>query len=249
MKKKILGLIPSRLMSIRLPMKALLPISGIPLIIHTYKRSKLSNCFDDLIICCDDKRILNIAKKYKAKCMLTSPHHNNGTERICEAYLKLKKKYDLIIDIQGDEPLISPYHIKKVVNFHINNFDSDIVLPLLKISSPNNSNIIKVVTDIKKNVIYMSRNIIPFEFKKKVKYFKKHLSIVSFKPNSLINFSKNKKTPLEEIEDIELLRAVELGMKIKTLDLVGDSFSVDVLNDYENAKIQMSKDKFLKKYE
>ena len=103
---KILGLIPSRMGSQRLPEKALLPISGLPLVIHTYKRANLSKLLDKIIICTDSKKIYDTAKKNKSKAVLTSTHHQNGTERIAEAYLKQKDKYDLVVDIQGDEPLI-----------------------------------------------------------------------------------------------------------------------------------------------
>ena len=104
MKKNILGLIPTRLNSTRLPQKALLEINNIPLIIHTYKRAKMSKKLDDVMICCYHKKIYQVAKKFGAKCILTSEHHSNGTERIYEAYKKIGKKYDLIVDIQGDEP-------------------------------------------------------------------------------------------------------------------------------------------------
>ena len=120
-KMKTVGLIPSRLNSSRLPQKPLLEIEGMPLVIHTYRRAKLSKKLNDVFICCDDDRILKIAKKFNARAILTSPHHTNGTERICEAFVKNKKKYDLILDIQGDEPLISPYHIDKVIDFHKKN--------------------------------------------------------------------------------------------------------------------------------
>ncbi len=83
---KVIGLIPTRLNSLRLPQKALLPINNIPLIIHTYRRAKLSKLLDDVVICCDDIKILDIAKKFKAKVMITSKNHQNGTERIFEAY-------------------------------------------------------------------------------------------------------------------------------------------------------------------
>ncbi len=106
--KKSIGLIPTRIGSTRLPSKPLLEINSIPLVIHTYKRAKLSKKLDDVIICCDDLKILKIAKKFKAKCLLTSKHHSNGTERITEVAHKLKDKYDFIVDIQGDEPFISP---------------------------------------------------------------------------------------------------------------------------------------------
>ena len=212
-KKKVLGLIPSRLGSKRLFQKALLPINNLPLVIHTYRRSKLSKLLNDVIICCDDKKIMEVAKKFNAKAILTSKKNQNGTERIYEAYQKLKKKYDYIVDIQGDEPLLSPKHIDRVVNYHFKNPKYEIVLPTLKIKSLINQNLIKVITDLKNNVLYLSRAQIPFEFKNSSKYIFKHLSIISFKPNSLKKFASSKKTPLEKIEDIELLRALEIGIK------------------------------------
>ena len=245
---RVLGLIPTRLGSTRLPSKPLLEINGIPLIIHTYKRAMLSKKFDDIIICCDDKKILDVAKKFKAKCVLTSKHHNNGTERITGVLLKQKNSYDLIVDIQGDEPLISPDHIDKVIDFHKKNFSADIILPTLRIKLADNQNLIKVVTDKNNNVLYLSRAKIPLEFKKKNSFYKKHLSIISFKKNALIKYSSAKKSNLEKIEDIELLRALEIGLKIKTLNLVGDSFSVDVMEDFIKAKEKFKTDKILKKY-
>ena len=247
-KKNVLGLIPTRLNSSRLPQKALLEINNIPLIIHTYKRAKMSKKLDDVIICCDHKKIYQVAKKFKAKCILTSEHHLNGTERIYEAYKKNGKKYDLLIDIQGDEPLISPTHIDKVVNEHIKNIDADIILPTLLTKIKNNTNIVRVVNDINNFVLYFSRSNIPFEFKKNINFFNKHLSIISFTPLALKKFALHKQTPLEIIEDIELLRALEIGLKIKTVKLEGDSFSIDVVKDYFKAKKKMSKDKYFKFY-
>ena len=245
---KAIALIPTRLGSTRLPSKPLLEIQGIPMIVHVYKRAKLSKFLDDVIICCDDKKILNIAKKFNAKALLTSKKHTNGTERIYEAYRKLKKNYDLIIDIQGDEPLINPKHIDKVIEFHKKNFDIDIVLPHLKISYGDNSNIVKLITNLKNEVLYLSRARLPLEFKKKNQMFKKHLSVISFLPNALKKFNNYKKTPLESVEDVELLRALEIGMKIKTLELKGESFSIDVVNDYKKALIKFKFDKILNKY-
>lgn len=245
---KIIGLIPTRMNSTRLPHKSLLPINGVPMIVHVYKRSKLAKKLDDLIICCDDKKIISIAKKYNIKAMLTSKHHTNGTERIAEAYSKLKTKYDIVVDIQGDEPLISPYHIDQVIDYHIKNYKTDIILPSLKIKPVNSTNIVKVVKDKSNNVLYLSRANIPFEFKSNVKFLYKHLSIISFKNEALQKYSLKKKTYLEKIEDIELLRALEMGLKIKSINLRGDSFSVDVLEDYKKASEYMKNDKFFKLY-
>ena len=235
MKTKVLGLIPSRLGSTRLPQKPLLKINNIPMVIQTYNRSKNTKILDDLFICCDDKKIMSVAKKYKAKCLLTSIHHKNGTERIAEAYLRIKGKYDFVVDIQGDEPFISPKHIDQVVKFHQKNKNYDIILPVLKIKNINKPSLIKVLTNKKKEALYLSRAQIPYEYKSKNKYIFKHLSIISFKPDALLKFAKSKQTPLELIEDIELLRALEIGLKIRVIELKGDSFSIDVMEDYKKA--------------
>jgi 3-deoxy-manno-octulosonate cytidylyltransferase (CMP-KDO synthetase) len=247
-KIKVIGLIPSRLKSKRLPFKPLLPINDIPLIIHTYKRAKMSKLLDDVIICCDDKKILNIARKFNAKSILTSTYHSNGTERIFEAYYKIKKKYDFIINIYGDEPLISPAHIDQVINYHFKNLDADIILPYFNIKNVGNSNIVKLVINNNKELMYLSRANIPFEFLSKTKFIKKHLSILSFKPSALEKFAKHPRTKLEIIEDIETLRALEIGLKVKTLKLKGDSFSIDVAEDYNKATLRMPSDRYFKFY-
>ena len=248
MKKKFLGLIPSRLGSKRLPAKALLPINGYPLIVHVYRRAKLSKKLSDVVVCCDDKKIFNIVRKFNGKAILTSKSCLNGTERIAEGYELINKKYDLILDIQGDEPLINPKQIDEVIDYHCKNKDADIILPSLKIKKISNENIIKIIKDKNKNVLYLSRATIPFNFKVANKFLQKHLSIISFKPKSLIRYKKSKPTYLEKIEGVELLRALEIGLKIKSPELKGDSFSIDVKEDYQKAKIKFEKDKFFKLY-
>ncbi len=247
-KVKVLGLIPTRLNSRRLPAKALLPINNIPLIIHVYRRAKLSKEISEVVICCDDLKIFKVAKKFGAKAIMTSKHHSNGTERICEGYKKLKKNFDFVVDIQGDEPLISPIHIDKVIKFHLKNPSAHIIIPNLKIPSSNNTNIVKIVSNRKNEILYISRANIPHEFRSKNKSIKKHLSIISFTPAALLKFAKSAKSDLEQIEDIELLRALDIGLKLKTIDLKGDSFSVDVFEDYTKAKSQMKQDKYFKLY-
>ena len=250
MRSKILALIPTRLNSKRLPAKALLPINGIPMIIHVYKRTLLSKKIDDAVICCDDKKIFDVAIKYGAKVMMTSKKHINGTERIAEAYKKLsrKQKYDLIVDVQGDEPFVSPKHIDQIITFHKKKRNTEIVLPNLKIKNTNNTNIVKLVTDRNDNVVYLSRANVPYQYKNQSLFSKKHLSIISFKPEALLSFSQSKPSHLEKIEGIELLRAIDIGLKITTINLKGDSFSVDIFEDYKKAKTQILKDKYFKFY-
>ena len=179
---------------------------------------------------------------------MTLKKHKNGTERIAEAYKIFKKKYDLIIDIQGDEPLIDPIQINKVIDFHLKNPKTDIVVPSLKIGQTENQNIVKIVKDKNKNVLYFSRSTIPFNFENKKYSLFKHLSIISFKPAALKKYVQSKQTYLEKIEGIELLRALEIGLNIKSPDFVGDSFSIDVKKDYAKAQIQFTKDKYFKFY-
>jgi len=245
---KVLGLIPTRLNSTRLPQKSLLEINKIPLIVHVYKRSLLAKKLDDVFVCCDDELIAKTLKKNKAKYKITSINHSNGTERIFEGYKLIDKKYDFIVDIQGDEPLLSPYHVDEVIEFHKKNLEYDIILPHIKIKYLNNPNIVKVLFNKKKEVIYLTRANVPFHFKDVPKFINKHLSIISFKPKALELFAKAKKSLYEKVEDIELLRAIDLGLKIKTFELKGDSFSIDVYDDYEKAKVKMLSDKFYKIY-
>ena len=113
------------------------------------------------------KKILDIAKKFNANAILTSKKHTNGTERIYEGYKKLKKNFDLIVDVQGDEPLINPRHIDQVIEFHKKNLKIDIILPHLKILSGDNTNIVKLITNLNNEILYLSRARLPLEFKKK----------------------------------------------------------------------------------
>ena len=106
----------------------------------------------------------------------------------------------------------------------------------------------QIVSNKKNEVLYISRANIPYEFKNKAKYLKKHLSIISFKPKALISYGRSKISEIEKIEDVELLRAIDIGLKIKTINLTGDSFSIDVFEDYSKAQIKIKKDKYFKLY-
>lgn len=242
----VMGFIPARLNSSRLPQKALLKIDGLPMIIHTLKRAKLSKKLNEVIVCTDSKLILELVNSYGGKAVLTSVNHRNGTERINEASKKFK--FDLCIDIQGDEPFVDPKHIDKVVEFHKKNINFDIVVPHLEFNSPESPNIVKITKDKYNKVINMSRSVIPYPFISKPKMYLKHLSIVSFKPKALKNFGKLGVSNLEKIESVELLRALENQFNVGTFKLIGDSFSIDIKEDFQKAKKQMKNDKIRKLY-
>ena len=245
---KAVGLIPSRLNSRRLPKKSIIKVEGLPLIIHTYRRAKLAKKLKEVFICCDSKEVMDLAKKYNAKAILTSKNHKCGTDRIYEAFFKTKMNYDHIIDIQGDETLIDPKNIDKVIEYHRKNNHADIILPNLVIKKINDLNAVKIIFNKKKEVIYLTRSNSPHPFRKKLDKIFKHLSVISFKPTALKKFSKNGRSKLEIIEDIELLRAIDIGLKIKTFSLTGESFSIDVPRNLKDFRKKIRFEKYYKIY-
>lgn len=245
MSNKIVGLIPCRLESKRLKKKSLLILDGLPLIVHTYRRSMLSQKLDEVYVCTDSNKIIKVLKKYGCKYLKTKRNFNNGTERIASVK-KFFKNVKFFIDIQGDEPLVSPDDIDDVINFHKSNEKFDIVVPCIETKKTYTKNIVKIIKS-NNRVIYMTRLDAPCEFFKKTKYYK-HLSVISFKPNALLNFSKLKKGQIETIESIELMRAIENNYQIGTFESKSDSFSIDIKNDYLKAKRRIKKDKFRKFY-
>lgn len=244
--KKII-LIPSRLKSTRLPFKALLNIEGLPLVIHTYKRASLSRLADEVYICTDSLKILKVCEKFNVKAILTRATHINGTERIFEAAQKLKlKKTDIIIDVQGDEPLINPFDIDIVIKYFIKN-KFEIVVPHIKFSKINKKNVVKLLIKENHKVLWMTRADCPNQFIKNY-IFNKHLSIIAFTFKSLVKYSKFKMSKYEKIESIELLRAIENGMHVGSNEIKSDSFSIDILDDYIKAKKYFKKDSIKLKY-
>ena len=229
-------LIPSRLNSTRLPGKALLDIGGLPMVVRVFKQAE--KCMDvaEVYVCTDNNDISKVVQSYGGKVIMTSSNHENGTTRIAEAKTFLPK-YDLYIDVQGDEPFINPAHITEVIRCH-EQYKPDIVLPVLSINETKNSDV-KVVTDISGRVLYLSRSSIPFHHHRKSEYLK-HLSIISFSPNAIDKYASLPMSSLESVEGVELLRAVENGMHIQTVKLVGDSFSIDTKVDYERALKRVS---------
>jgi len=235
-----IGLIPSRYKSSRFPGKPLELIKGIPMFVHVYHRAKLSK-LDKVFVCTDDKRIYNEAKKYNIDALMTSVEHNNGTERCYEASqsLNLKGK-DVILDIQGDEPLINPLLIDETLeNFDPN--ENDICFPFLKMEQINDLGSVKIVTNSSNQVIYMSRSDIPNAFRKSV-ILKKQIGLIAFSGNSLKIFSETKESYLENIEGIELLRTFDIGLKVETFETEFTSNAVDYPKDIEIVNSLMETD-------
>ena len=229
---QIVILIPSRLNSKRLPGKALLDIGGIPMVARVMLQATKCIDVDDVYVCTDNIEIADVVKSHGGKIIMTQSTHENGTTRIAEAK-KYIPNYDLYIDVQGDEPFINPEHISSVIKCYLE-YKPDIVLPLLPFEDSKISNV-KVVTDLNGRALYLSRSDIPYNYSSKC-FYNKHLSIIAFSPEALDRFASLPASPLEKIEGVELLRAIENGMYVQTTKLIGDSFSIDTPEDYELAQ-------------
>jgi len=243
---KTIGLIPCRLQSTRLPNKALLMIDGLPLIVHTLKRTQLAKSLDEVYVCTDAEEIATVVRSYGGNVMMTRSEHTNGTERIAEAAMSLEA--DLFVNVQGDEPLADPKHIDVVVAEHAKRPEWDIIVPSLPITHPENPHIVKIVHDVNYRIICMSRSVIPQPFSHRPTYFLKHLSVISYKPEALQKFASLKPSHLQVCESIELLRALENDIVVGTILLEGDSISVDIREDYSRVKILMMTDEIRKLY-
>ena len=244
-KNKIVGLIPCRLNSSRLPKKALLQIDGLPLIVHTFKRAKLSKKLDRVIVCTDSFEIKKIVENYGGEALLTSRNHQTGTDRIAEVAKKIDSK--IIIDIQGDFPMLDPKNIDKLITFHENN-SFDIVVPGSPLNEGHSKDIVKLIVNKFNKVLYFTRSSVPYAYYKKPKYYLKHMSIISFNRKSLIKFSKLKQSYYEKIEGVELLRALENNINVGSFLIKKDVFSVDIKKDYIKAISLMPLDPLRKKY-
>lgn len=243
----IIALIPSRLKSKRLNRKPLLVIDGLPIIIHTLKRVLLAKKVNKTIVCTDSKEIKEVVEMHGGEAILTSSKHRNGTERIAEVAKKFKKA-KLIIDVQGDEPLVDPKDIDNVIDFHKKNKIFDIVLPVKNTKNPDDKSLVKVAFSNKNKIIFFSRAKIPFDYKNQNILYYKDLSVISFKPKILQKFSKLKVGNLEKIENIELLRALENDISIGTFVAKASSFGVNVKQDLLRAIEEMPNNKIRKLY-
>ena len=240
---KTWGLIPGRLESSRLPKKALLKLHDLPMIVHVAKRSKLSKELDFVVVCTDSPEIASACFEHEINVCFTPSYCANGTERIYYAKRFLDIKTDeIIIDIQGDEPLLDPRSIDLVVKYSREAFSrgADIILPHVIGCPAGNKNVVKVVASGSR-VVYLTRADAPYGFNRD-SLLKKHLSTIGFTGRSLDSFAALLAPgELEDREGVELLRAIEGGLSIETFPIDADSFSVDVLEDFERADRALEK--------
>ena len=242
---KVVGIIPSRLHSTRVPNKPLVDIHGLPMIVHVYKRACMSDVLDDVIVATDSEEIKQVVEAHGGKAMLTSPDHQNGTERIAEVAENME--LDIAVLINGDEAILNPEHIRDSVEA-LQESDagtSILVLDFMKRNSPGD---FKFVLNKNNEVMYISRNDIPSDARNEVTSMLKGYHILSFKKDMLLAYAKMEKTPMEKIEDHEHLRLIENGYKLVARKVESNSISVDTPDDLAYVKEVMKTDPYFKQY-
>jgi 3-deoxy-manno-octulosonate cytidylyltransferase (CMP-KDO synthetase) len=230
----ITGIIPARYGSTRFPGKPLAVIAGKPMIQRVYEQSSKSKLLDKVIVATDDKRIFNCVIDFGGKAVLTGKRHKTGTDRICEVIESVET--EVVVNIQGDEPLINPSVIDSAVKPLIADRKLNVTTVAVEMKSDiNNPNKVKVVFDKNYNALYFSRSVIPSGVRneRKARYYK-HLGIYAYRTEYLLKFSKLTPTPLERAESLEQMRIVEYGEKIRVVITKHDSISVDTAGDIKN---------------
>ncbi|CAB4306477.1 unnamed protein product [Prunus armeniaca] len=234
----VLGIIPARFASSRFPGKPLVPILGKPMIQRTWERAKLATTLDQLVVATDNEKIAECCLGFGADVIMTSDTCRNGTERCNEALQKFKKKFDIVVNIQGDEPLIEPEIIDGVVKALQAAPDAvfSTAVTSLKPEDASDPNRVKCVVDSHGYAIYFSRGLIPYNKSAKVNPrfpYLLHLGIQSYDAKFLRKYPELAPTPLQLEEDLEQLKVLENGYKMKVIKVDHEAHGVDTPEDVE----------------
>ena len=244
---EVIGVIPARYSSTRFTGKVLADILGKPMIQHVWERAKQSLLLEDLIIACDDERVLNAAKEFGAKVIFTAKAHLCGTDRIVEVVNPIDVK--IVINIQGDEPLIHPSMIDRVAQALLDDTSVSMATIMKKIENPKeltDPNVVKVVVDKNNFALYFSRTAIPHhadnsEVRNPVYY--KHIGLYGYTKDFLFTYKNLAVSNLEKIECLEQLRVLEEGFRIKVIETEHETVGVDTPEDLTRVKHYLQKEK------
>ena len=239
----VIGVIPARYSSTRFEGKVLADILGKPMLQHVWERAKQALTLNDLIIACDNELVASTAKSFGAKVILTSKDHICGSDRIIEVVNPLDVK--IIINIQGDEPLVHPMMIDSLARVLLDDKKISMATLMKKIEDPKDvfdPNVVKVVVDKNNFALYFSRSPIPHlainsEVKEPVYY--KHIGLYGYTKDFLFTFKNLPVSNLERIEKLEQLRVLEEGFRIKVIETKYDTIGVDTPADLEKLKNYM----------
>jgi len=243
---KAIGVIPARLGSTRLREKVLKPIMGRPMIQHVWDRAKQADRLSDVLIACDDPSIEACVKEFGGTPVMTRTDHPNGTSRVAEAASRTEA--DIIINIQGDEPMIHPSGINELVDALNNEPEVPVATLAVKRDDPEelqNPDMVKVVCDKRGRALYFSRAPIPHlrEPLKGPFSFLKHLGIYGYRKDFLEQFIRLAPGKLEGVEKLEQLRILERGFSIRVIETQYDSLSVDTQEDLEKVEVAMGRNR------
>ncbi|XP_044501441.1 3-deoxy-manno-octulosonate cytidylyltransferase, mitochondrial-like [Mangifera indica] len=248
-RSRVVGVIPARFASSRFQGKLLVNILGKPMIQRTWERSKLATTLDHLVVATDDEKIAECCRGFGADVIMTSESCRNGAERCNEALNKLDKKYDIVVNIQGDEPLIEPEIIDGVVKALQAAPDAvfSTAVTSLKPENAFDPNRVKCVLDNHGYAIYFSRGLIPYNKSGKVNPqfpHMLHLGIQSYDANFLKIYPGLRPTPLQLEEDLEQLKVLENGYKMKVIKVDHEAHGVDTPVDVEKIESFMRERNF-----
>jgi 3-deoxy-manno-octulosonate cytidylyltransferase (CMP-KDO synthetase) len=241
----ILGVIPARFASTRFPGKPLTVINGKTMIRRVYEQASKAGSLNKVVVATDDDRIAAEVQSFGGEVVMTSDQHRSGTDRCAETVERTPGKWDVVINIQGDEPFIQPEQIDLLAGLFT---DAAVQIGTLvkKLSDPadlDNANTMKVVLDAQNNGMYFSRSPIPFvrgEEKSdwlKKHFFYKHIGIYGYRSDVLQQLTKLAPGKLEIAESLEQLRWLENGYRIRTAFTTMETISIDTPEDLEKLKI------------
>lgn len=231
---KIAGIIPARYASTRFPGKPLVLIGGVPMILRVYQQALKATALAEVVVATDDSRILEVIRNAGGKAVLTASHHANGTARCAEVAEQLE--VEGIINIQGDEPFVSPELLNAMAN-RLAMGDAEVVTPVKQQKTDegyHDPSRVKVVCSQDLQAFYFSRSPIPF-FRNpgEQDYYWKHIGLYGFRKEVLARLSALPESPLERAEMLEQLRWMEAGVKIHCIETLEDSLSIDTPQDLE----------------
>ena len=242
---KVIVVIPARYASTRLPGKPLVPLAGKPMVQHVYERAKRAQTVHRVLVATDDQRIMDAVTAFGGEARMTRSDHRTGTERIAE--VAVQEPGDVFVDVQGDEPLIDPMAIDTAVGALLEEPQaqiSTVATPIRHAGDIMDPNVVKTVLDFDDNALYFSRAPIPWirdtQQKLHVKYWK-HLGLYVFQGEALLEFPTLPQGELEKIEQLEQLRWLENGWKIRVAEVAHDAVSVDVPEDVARVEKLMQK--------
>ena len=232
---KSICVIPARYSSTRLPGKPLKDICGVPMICRVWQRASRAKSVADVIVATDDERIFQAVENYSGRAIMTRADHKTGTDRLAEVAEKFPDA-DVIVNVQGDEPLIEPSLIDELVAEFARDAElqmATVATELTDADEMKNPKNVKVVLDRYNDALYFSRSLIPYPRNAGNSKIFKHIGIYAYRRQFLIDYAKMEPTPLEKTESLEQLRALENGFKIRVIKSSCRFVGVDTAEDLQ----------------